>query len=59
MSAAFQRDTVVFMFDVRDRRWAERPVLDFVRSPSGGGRYTTHPDSPLPGKLGHSYGIVT
>ena len=43
MAAAFQSDTVVFLYDQIDDEWVEIPVRDFIQRPSDGGPYKTHP----------------
>jgi hypothetical protein len=43
MGAAFQSDTVVYLYDQIADEWVERKVRDFISAPTDGGRYKTHP----------------
>ena len=43
MAESFHRDTMVCMWDTYDDKWAHRPVMDFVREPSGNGQYKVSP----------------
>jgi len=45
MTAAFSGDTQVTMYDSVADSWVHRPVMQFIRSPSGNGRYKTHPEA--------------
>jgi hypothetical protein len=47
MAGAFQPNTTVFLYDSKADNWFDYPILDFIRSPSGGGRYWVHPQSPV------------
>ena len=45
MTSAFNGDTQVTMYDLVADSWVHRPVMQFIRSPSGNGRYKTHPEA--------------
>jgi hypothetical protein len=45
MAAAFQGKTTVLLYDSQDDKWVDYPILEFVRKPSNGGRYHTHPQA--------------
>jgi len=45
LAPAFHKDTMVFLYDRFAKKWVEREISDFIRSPSGGGRYWAHPRS--------------
>jgi hypothetical protein len=46
MSAAFQLDTTVLLWNTQQDTYEEVPVKTFCRNPSGGGVYKTSPKSP-------------
>jgi hypothetical protein len=43
MSAAFQGDTTVFLYDTKDDKWVDYPIRLFISAPTAGNRYCTHP----------------
>jgi hypothetical protein len=48
LACARQPDSTIFLYDTKLKVWADVNWGDFIAKPSGGGRYTTHPDSPVP-----------
>jgi hypothetical protein len=48
LSCARQPDSTIFLYDTKLKVWADVNWGDFIAKPSGGGRYSTHPDSPVP-----------
>jgi hypothetical protein len=45
MSAAFQPDTTVFLYDSIDDKWIDYPIRSFVSNASNGGRLWPHPEA--------------
>lgn len=48
LACAGQPDSTLFLYDTKLQTWADVNWADFIARPTGGGRYTTHPDSPMP-----------
>ncbi|HET6958181.1 MAG TPA: hypothetical protein VFI56_16410 [Vicinamibacterales bacterium] len=48
LACARQPDSTIFLYDTKLKVWADVNWADFIAKPSGGGRYSTHPDSPVP-----------
>jgi hypothetical protein len=48
LACARQADSTLFLYDTKLKTWADVNWGDFIAKPTGGGRYTTHPDSPVP-----------
>jgi hypothetical protein len=48
LACARQSDSTIFLYDTKLKTWADVNWGDFISKPTGGGRYTTHPDSPMP-----------
>jgi hypothetical protein len=48
LACARQSDSTIFLYDTKLQTWADVNWGDFIAKPTGGGRYTTHPDSPMP-----------
>jgi len=45
MAEAWRPDAVVLLWNYKDAKWEEVPVLMFKNNPSGNGKYKTHPMS--------------
>src|SRR5262245_36611722 len=48
LACARQADSTFFLYDTKLQKWVDVPWGDFIAKPTGGGRYTTHPESPMP-----------
>jgi hypothetical protein len=48
LACARQADSTIFLYDTKLKVWSDVNWGDFIAKPSGGGRYTTHPDTPIP-----------
>lgn len=48
LACARQGDSTIYLYDTKLKVWADVNWADFIAKPTGGGRYTTHPDSPMP-----------
>jgi len=48
LACARQSDSTIFLYDTKLKVWADVNWSDFIAKPTGGGRYSTHPDSPVP-----------